>query len=177
MRQLFAVGYINVHTNMAGFHKWGIPQNGWFTRNIPLNGWFGGTPISGNHHMLSPNKRLLFLAFWWVPWLPGKLLNTVERPRGTWMHWLVGARKAGWCHGYFVVDWLFSWICCWIIAIIPVFPLNDLTDQYLSWPMWLQMSKGWLNRGAWFGLNLSTIKYHSAIRNVAQNCPIQSINI
>ena len=51
----------------------------------------------------------------WVPWLPGKLLNTVERPFGAPCIDCFGAkpRETGWCHsGYFVLDWLFSWNCC-----------------------------------------------------------------
>jgi hypothetical protein len=44
--------YISRRWNLAFKHVWGT-QNGWFImENQSINGWYGGTPISGNLHMV-----------------------------------------------------------------------------------------------------------------------------
>ena len=47
--------YICVYIYIYGcFHKWGIPQNGWFIRDNPHLKWMmtGGTPTSGNRRIM-----------------------------------------------------------------------------------------------------------------------------
>ena len=48
------MGYELTSLDIRMFPKMGVPQNGW------SNGWFGGTPISGNLHILycrQPNNK------------------------------------------------------------------------------------------------------------------------
>ena len=52
---------LTIHSGIWGFPKMVVPQNGWFRWKFPVKyGWFGGTPISGNLHINTPQTCFCF---------------------------------------------------------------------------------------------------------------------
>ena len=79
----------------GGIPSMGVPQNRWFViwtyMNPYWNGWFGGTPISGNLHIVYSHGSLpvgissvyhgyIFIVGWILGWFIPRIVSILVRP-------------------------------------------------------------------------------------------------